>query len=108
MPVRIPLRKIWLMGMMVWAWGSTKVISSLKSSLEPKARDPWIPYPRRGVRVPVSQGKYTLVEAFDAFFLQNALEAVYDSLVLRIEEGLVHQSHLNDFKGLHHKDLCPP
>jgi beta-lactamase regulating signal transducer with metallopeptidase domain len=55
MPVKTPLSNIWLMGIMEGEFsffGSKYVISSLKSSLDPKAIDPWIPYPTKGERVP--------------------------------------------------------
>jgi hypothetical protein len=65
------------------------VIISLKSSFDPKAREPWMPYPKRGESVPGGKGRNTLIEALDTLFLEDAIEAVDDSLVFWIEERLV-------------------
>ena len=53
-------------------------------------------------------GAATFVESGWSFFLEDPSKAMFDAEILRIDEGLVDQSHLDDLEGLHDEHLSPP
>lgn len=82
-------------------------MKDLAFSYNPNLKDPKIPTPMKGVKLPEIRGTATFVQSEKSLILDNFGKTVDDSVVDLIGVGLRLKSDFDDFKRLHDDNLGP-